>query len=263
VYWPYPYYTYGASAWYNPATGSYGRGSAVYGPYGGFARGAAYNPATGRYAWGRSAWGPYGAAASGGFYNLATGGWGGSYHASNGYQSWGQSVVGKGGQWARTGSYSDGRGTVGAIQTSGGGKAVAARGSQSQGFVGKSAAGDFYAGRDGNVYKRDQASGQWYKNNGGSWETVNRPTPAPGQEPRAGQSQADRASSGTQASQGAAANREIQNRLNRDAAARSSGNYNAQRSQAAQKNSGWSSGGFTGQRSSGWATRSPGFGRRR
>jgi len=76
VYWPASYYTYGASAWYNPATGAYGRGSAVYGPYGGYARGAAYNPATGSYAFGRSAWGPYGAAASGGFYNPSTGGWG-------------------------------------------------------------------------------------------------------------------------------------------------------------------------------------------
>jgi hypothetical protein len=38
VYWPCAYYTYGASAWYNPVTGAYGRGSAVYGPYGGYRR---------------------------------------------------------------------------------------------------------------------------------------------------------------------------------------------------------------------------------
>lgn len=267
VYWPCPYYTYGASAWYNPATGVYGRGSAVYGPYGGYARGAAYNPANGRYAWGHSAWGRYGSAASGGFYNPATGGWGGSVHASNGYQSWGQSVVGRGGQYARTASYSGSRGTVGAIQTSGGGKAIAARGSRGQGFAGKSAAGDVYAGRDGNVYKRDQASGQWYKNNGGSWETVNRPTPVQGQESRVGQSQVERPSLGAQSSQGAAASREVQNGLNRDAAARSYGNYDAQRSEAARissnKSNGWSSGGWTGQRSSGWSARSPSFGRRR
>jgi hypothetical protein len=61
------------------------------------------------------------------------------------------------------------RGAVAAIETSAGGKAVAARGSQGQGFVGNSAAGDVYAGRDGSVYKREQASGQWYKNNGGAW----------------------------------------------------------------------------------------------
>jgi len=250
VYWPCPYYTYGASAWYNPADGAYERGSALYGPYGGFARGAAYNPATGAYSWGRSAWGPYGSAASGGFYNPSTGTWGGGYRASNGYQSWGQSVVGRGGQVAHSASYSDSRGTVGGIQTSSGGKAIAARGSQSQGFAGKSAAGDVYAGKDGAVYKRDQ-SGQWYKNNGGSWETVNRSVQAGGQSARPG------------ATQSATSRESIPGGLSRDAAARSWGNYNTQRAESARKSSGWSSGGFMGQRSSGWTARSPGFGGRR
>lgn len=250
VYWPASYYTYGASAWYNPATGSYGRGSAVYGPYGGYARGAAYNPATGAYAWGRAAWGPYGAAASGGFYNPSTGGWGGGYRASNGYQSWGQSVVGRGGQWARTGSYTDSRGTVGGIQTSGGGKAIAARGDQGQGFVARSGSGDVYAGRDGNVYKRDQ-SGQWSKNNGGSWESVNRPGTA-------GQNRAAQVDS---ARQNSGSNREaVQNNLNRDAGARSSGNYNAQRSEAARRSG---SSGYSGSRSGGFSSRPSGGGGRR
>lgn len=261
VYWPCSYYTYGASAWYNPATGTYGRGSSVYGPYGGYARGGAYNPATGAYAWGRSAWGPYGAAASGGFYNPKTGNWGGSYHASNGYQSWGQSVVGRGNQWARTGSYSDSRGTAGAIQTSGGGKGIAVRGSQGQGFAGKSATGDFYAGKDGNVYKRDQSSGQWYKNNSGAWKATNGPR-QPGQPAAPGQP----ATLNTRAegSLNTGAQREaIQRGLNRDASARAQGNYNAQRSESARRNSGWSSGGWTAPRSTGWSVRSPGFGRRR
>ena len=243
VYWPYPYYTYGASAWYNPATGMYGRGSAAYGPYGGYGRGAAYNPSTGAYAWGQKAWGPYGAAASGGFYNPKTGRWGGGYRASNGYESWGQSVVGRGDQGARTASYSDSRGSVGAIRTSSGGKGVAARGSQGQGFVARSGAGDVYAGRDGNVYKRDRA-GDWYRNNGGAWDSVSRPTPS---------------AKGFQAS---ATSPETLQGLNRDAAARSRGNYNAQRYESARQGSGWSSGGFVGNRSSGWAIRSPGFGRR-
>jgi hypothetical protein len=233
VYWPATYYTYGASAWYNPATGAYARGSAVYGPYGGYARGAAYSPATGSYAWGRSAWGPYGAAASGGFYNPKTGAWGGSYHVSNGYQSWGQSVVSRGGQTVRTASYSDARGTVAGLQSSAGGKAIAARGSQGQGFAARSAAGDFYAGRDGNVYKRDQ-SGQWYQNSGGSWDAVSRPG-APG--------------SGTA--------RESLQGLDRDASARNRGNYNTQRSNAARQ----TGGGSSGSRGGGWSGRG-GFGGR-
>jgi hypothetical protein len=210
VYWPASYYTYGAAAWYNPATGGYARGSAVYGPYGGYGRAAAYNPSTGGYSWGRAAWGPYGAAASGGFYNPATKTWGGSYHASNGYQSWGQSVAGRGDQWARTASYSDSRGTVGAAKTAGGGKAIAARGSEGQGFLARTGAGDVYAGRDGNVYKLDGASGQWSRNNGGSWESAGRPSPD-GARVRSG---------GQETIQG----------LNRDAAARSQGNLNTQRS---------------------------------
>lgn len=241
VYWPYPYYTYGASAWYNPATRMYGRGSAVYGPYGGYGRGAAYSPSTGAYAWGQKAWGSYGAAASGGFYNPKTGTWGGGYRASNGYQSWSQSVVGRGDQWARTASYSDTRGSVGAIQTSTGGKGVAVRGSQGQGFVARSGAGDVYAGRDGNVYKRDQA-GNWYRNNGGVWDSVSRPTSS---------------GKGFQA-----ASPETLQSLNRDAAARNRGNYNAQRYESARQGGGWTGGGFVANRSSGIAIRSPGFGRR-
>jgi hypothetical protein len=263
IYWPCPYYTYGASAWYNPATGAYGRGSAVYGPYGGYARAAAYNPATGGYAWGRSAWGPYGAAATGGFYNPKSGTWGGTYHASNGYQSWGQSVVSRGNQSARTASYADSRGAVGGMQRSGGGTAIAARGSQGQGFAGKSAAGDIYAGKDGNVYKRDTSSGQWYKNSSGSWQAMNRPTSSNGQSSRIGQPAMGQAAI-TEGSPDSGAKREsIQSGLNRDASARAQGNYNAQRSQAARQSSGWSSGGWTAPRSTGWSVRSPGFGRRR
>jgi hypothetical protein len=240
VYWPVPYYTYGASAWYNPVTGAYARGSAVYGPYGGYGRAAAYNPRTGSYSWGQAAWGPYGAAASGGFYNPSTGRWGGTARASNGYQSWGRSVVGSGNQWARTASYSDSRGTVAAAQGSGGGKAIAARGGGNQGFVARSGSGDVYAGKDGNVYRRD-TSGQWYRNSGGSWDSVNRP------------------------GAGNAGNSAAMQSLNRDAAARNWGNYNTQRSNAARQSGGgggWSSGGFVGNRSSGVQMRSPGFGRR-
>jgi hypothetical protein len=253
VYWPCAYYTYGASVWYNPATGAYARGSAVYGPYGGYGRAAAYNPATGAYAWGRSAWGPYGAAASGGFYNPRTGTWGGSYHASNGYQSWGQSVVGRGDQWARTASYSDSRGTIGGIQTSGGGKAIAARGSEGQGFVARSSAGDIYAGRDGNVYKRTQ-SGSWYKNSGGSWESVARATPQRATTGSSASREQIRSAAQTRSGSPASSSQAIQG-LDRDAAARNLGNYNTRQSTSSRQMSSYS-----GARSSGYASRG---GRRR
>ena len=61
VYHPY-YPTYGYHASYNPWTGSYSRGVAAYGPYGGAGVGARYNPRTGTYARGAAAYGPYGRA---------------------------------------------------------------------------------------------------------------------------------------------------------------------------------------------------------
>jgi hypothetical protein len=250
VYWPAAYYTYGASAWYNAATGGYVRGSAVYGPYGGYGRAAAYNPSTGRYSWGQSAWGPYGAAATGGFYNPNTGGWGGTARASNGYQSWGTSVVGRGDQYARTASYSDSRGTVGAAKGSGGGGAIAARGSNGQGgAVARSGSGDVYAGRDGNVYKRDSATGDWSRNNGsGGWESVNRPS--------GGSATRDQARSAAESRAGGGSSSQVQS-LNRDAAARSWGNQSAQRS-----TSSWGGGGGGMSRGGGYASRGGG-GRRR
>ena len=54
-YYPYPY-SYGASAWYNPNTGMYGRSASAYGPYGGYGRAASYNPETGTYARGGAVW---------------------------------------------------------------------------------------------------------------------------------------------------------------------------------------------------------------
>ena len=250
MYWPCAYYTYGASAWYNPATGAYARGSAVYGPYGGYGRAAAYNPSTGRYSWGQAAYGPYGAAATGGFYNPKTGAWGQGYRASNGYQSWGQSVVGVGNRTARTASYADSRGAVGAISGSQGGKAIGGVSSAgNSGFVGRSAAGDVYAGRDGNVYKRDQ-SGNWYQNNGGSWQNVNKPQ-ASGSQARPGTQSA--AGAGNRSFSGTGSGGTQQ--LNHDAQARSWGNANAQRSQQMSSrptSGGWSSrGGGGGMRMGG------------
>ncbi len=58
-YYPYyhPYYpTYGYHASYNPWTGTYSRGVAAYGPYGGAGMGARYNPRTGTYARGAAAY---------------------------------------------------------------------------------------------------------------------------------------------------------------------------------------------------------------
>lgn len=173
VYWGAPYYTYGASAWYNPATGVYARGAAVYGPYGGYGAAAAYNPRTGTYAQGAGVWGPNGGAAAGRTYNPSTGTYSAGYKATNPYGSWGEGVVGNGNNWARGGYQSTSRGTVAAGETSAGGKGVAVEGAKgNNGYLAKSASGDVYAGANGNVYKRD--NGQWYQNQNGSWNAMNK-----------------------------------------------------------------------------------------
>ncbi|MCI0613255.1 hypothetical protein L0244_09715, partial [bacterium] len=74
----YPYYyphygSYGAAAWYNPASGTFGRSGWAYGPYGGVGYGARYNPSTGTYARGAAAYGPYGARGYAEAYNPRTG----------------------------------------------------------------------------------------------------------------------------------------------------------------------------------------------
>jgi hypothetical protein len=173
VYWGAPYYTYGASAWYNPATGVYARGAAVYGPYGGYGAGAAYNPRTGTYAQGAAAWGPGGGVAAGRTYNPNTGTYSAGYAAANPYGSWGQGVVGNGSNWARGGYQSTSRGTVAAGQTSQGGAGVAVAGAGgNSAYAARSGSGDIYAGANGNVYKRD--NGQWYQNQNGSWNAMDR-----------------------------------------------------------------------------------------
>ena len=124
-----PYYpTYGYSAWYNPWTGSYGRGAAVYGPYGGAGVGARYNPSTGVYSRGAAAYGPYGGAAVGSGLQLEDGdlrarrrrrrtlrrprrgrslqsphrSLRATRQGSGVYGSWGQTGVTRGDDWAQT-----------------------------------------------------------------------------------------------------------------------------------------------------------------
>jgi hypothetical protein len=173
VYWGAPYYTYGASAWYNPATGIYARGAAVYGPYGGYGAAAAYNPRTGTYAQGAAVWGPNGGAAAGRTYNPATGTYSAGYKAANPYGSWGEGVITNGNGWARGGYQSTSRGSVAAGQTSKGGAGLAFEGAGGKsGYLAKSGSGDVYAGANGNVYKRDE--GQWYQNQDGSWNAMDK-----------------------------------------------------------------------------------------
>jgi uncharacterized membrane protein YgcG len=260
VYWGYPYVSYGAAAWYNPATGFYGRGAVAYGPYGGYGRAAAYNPATGTYARRSAAYGPYQAGMATSFYNPRTGAWGGGYRYANPYQGWGQGVVAKGDKWARGGYYYDDRGAIGGIRTSEGGKLVAAGDGENRGMIGRTSDGDLYVGKNGELYRRDQ-SGNWQQRDQGGWNNVNYDSLSPEQKQRvdsakqsrqqasqtgasgraertqAGQTSREglsRSSAGTRPSMGSISegqinrpsttNRDVMSGLDRDASARSRGN---------------------------------------
>ncbi len=199
----YPYYyprygSYGASAWYNSATGTFGRNGWAYGPYGGVGYGARYNPSTGTYARGAAAYGPYGARGYAEAYNPRTGTAARTRQGSNAYGNWGSSAVSRGNDWVKTGHYQG--------QEGGGMRYKSSNGNS--GFVGRKG-DDLYAGRDGNVYKRSDSGWQsWDKGSG--WENVDRNRP-------------------TQ-------NRDSINSLDRQSTARTSGNYRAQGSQSFQRN---------------------------
>lgn len=262
AYWGSGCYTYGASAWYNPATGVYARGGAVYGPYGGYGRAAAYNPATGAYAWGAAAYSGTGAAAAGARYNPSTGRWSAGYQASNPYASWGRSATTNGSNWAQAGHYTNSRGTVAGAETSAGGKAVATSTARGNAAVGKTAGGDVYAGADGNVYKRS-SSGEWYKNDNGSWNSVSKPAttsteqsmrnqaanrPATAESQQSGTNQAALSGRGSGLQGGSA---QAPSSLSSEAAARDRGNWNTQRADTASRASSRSGGGGFQSRPSG------------
>jgi hypothetical protein len=173
VYWPYPY-AYGYGAWYNSATGRYGYGGAVYGPYG-MAGGAAwYNSSTGRYGrmstvqtpWGGRTWSssynPYTGVAS-----ARAGGW-------NAYGSWGSTAIARGDNSIVSNRVSTADGTVRRTTGSNGGAMTKVRTDQGTVRVGHDADNNVYAGKDGNVYKRDQG-GNWSKYENGGWQNVDKP----------------------------------------------------------------------------------------
>jgi len=232
IYYPRPY-TYGAHAWYNPATSTYYRGGGYYGPYGGYGAGASYNAATGTYKRGYGAYGPAGGYKVGQAYNPSTGAWAtgaaaygpnGSIRAAQGYNpstgtrfagaqgssvygSWGAGVVSNGDQWAKGAYRTTDQGTVGGIKTSEGGSVIKGQ-------------NNTYVGKDGNVYRKSDSGWQKYEN--GSWTSPDRSRgntatqlPAQGGSPKQG-AVGDRT--------GQVSTRDVTNDLNRESANRAAGN---------------------------------------
>ena len=173
VYYPY-WRTYGYGSWYNPYTGVYGTAGRVYGPYGGAGFGARYNPSTGTYARGAFAYGPNGAVGGAQAWNPRTGTYASTRQGAGVYGSWGSTYVQRGDQWAQTQRFTN-RATGNTTRVTRGEQGGMVRRSGEGGSGGIGRRGDnVYAGRDGNVYRRDN-SGQWSKWENGSWNNVQKP----------------------------------------------------------------------------------------
>jgi len=176
----YPTYGYGAS--FNPWTGAFSRGGAVYGPYGGAGYDARYNPRTGTYSRGVAAYGPYGARGVASAWNPRTGTSAFTRQGSNVYGSWGATSVQRGDSWANTARVTNRTTgtTTRATGGSAGGGAITRNQAGAGGIsgVGRTSSGDVYAGRDGNVYRNE--GGSWQKYDNGNWSSVDRSSRATG-----------------------------------------------------------------------------------
>jgi hypothetical protein len=168
VYRPWPC-TYGAAAIYNPWTGGFAAGRAVYGPYGAAGGAAWYNPATGRYGRSASVQGWYGGRTVANAYNPWTGTYGRTSQGHNAFSQWGHSAATNGSQWVRSGHVTTAGGTTAAFQTSGGRSGVVHTGTH--GTVVHTNNG-VYAGHDGNVYRKN-TNGGWSQYNNRSWHPAN------------------------------------------------------------------------------------------
>ncbi len=235
AYYPYPatygaYGAYGSSAvHYNSATGAYGVSQTVSGPYGSATRGASYNPYTGTSTHYASASTAYGSRSAASAYNPYTGTYAATKQGSSPTSQWGSSVVSNGNKSAYTQHYSTAQGTVASAQGSAGGKAVGTSTAYGNAGVAKTANGDMYAGKDGNVYKNTGSGWQSYNN--GSWNSVNKPTQTSAQQSaqsyksnggQSAQSSFNKSGAGS-SSQMQSLQQESQNRQRGEQASRSSG----------------------------------------
>lgn len=174
----YAYGPYGSASVrqaYNPYTGSYGQVAKVNTAYGSAARAAGFNPYTGSAAAGSRVSTPYGTASRGAAYNAQTGtrAAGAQVSTAAGSASRGAAYNPRTGNAAWGGSRSSAYGSAGAVKTSQGGGAAAWNTAQGQGAVAKGPGDNYYAAKDGNVYKRNGA-GDWSQNTGKGWQSASR-----------------------------------------------------------------------------------------
>ena len=165
-------WSYGVAAVYNPWTGGYAIGQGCYGPYASAGRAAWYNPVTGGYGRIATVQGPYGGRTAAAGYNPRTDTAWATRQGHNGYAQWGTTAVRRGDDWVRAGHIATEEGGVARWKGSEGGGKIKW---DDDGASGVARHGDnVYAGKDGNIYRRDEDG--WSKYEGsGEWDSVNQP----------------------------------------------------------------------------------------
>ena len=174
VYHPYPtpYGAYGATPYYNSATGAYGVSQAArMGPMVQRTALLPTIPTPVPLREPRPVATPYGKQSVGQAYNPYTGTYGATHQGSSPTAQWGQSYVSQGNKSATTQHYSTANGTAASAKGSQGGQAYGTSTAHGSTYAGKSSSGDVYAGHDGNVYQHSSSGWQQYDN--GSWNSVN------------------------------------------------------------------------------------------
>lgn len=262
-----PYYGAAGGAYYNPNTGAWGRGGYVYGPYGGAAAGSVYNPNTGTYKHGSAVWGPNGGSAYGQFYNPRYGVSGSTQQHWNQYSRWGSSVVNTPNQTIHTASASNSRGSAGAFSSSSGAAGAGVHTASGNTGIIRGPGGNVYAGHDGNVYQHTDNG--WQKMVGGSSGNQQQPNRNTATNSNNSQARQNRTAAQAQQPQGrggqfgantrqGSPDNNTYNQLERDRGAREGG---AQRQRSFQQGGGggrWGGGGGGGYQGGGHG----GFGRR-
>src|ERR1044072_9080861 len=119
------------------------------------------------------AWGPNGARGAAQLWNPRTGTYASTRQGSGVYGSWGSTFVKRGDEWAQTKRFTNSEGTTTRATRTDEGGMIRRKGEERSGFVGKGQ-DNLYAGKDGNVSRRDD-SGNWSKWENGGWNQVQRP----------------------------------------------------------------------------------------
>jgi len=106
-------------------------------------------------------------------YNPRTGDGIATHRYANENGAWGESLITHNDKWMKTQSEWDENTRRTEFETSEGGKGISQRSDDSNSFIGQSGSGDVYAGKDGNVYRRDESG--WQQHGEDGWAPVEVP----------------------------------------------------------------------------------------